>query len=453
MTVSPIDLVALQQAGAVYLPEQPEYESACLPWNCAVAQRPVAVAVPNSVPELVTIVRAAVESGLRIAPQSTGHAAAALAPTALDGALLLRLHELTGVSVDPQAQTARIVGGTLWRDVLAACAPHGLTALHGSAGDVSAIGFLLGGGLSFYGRSHGLGSSSVRAVEIVDADGAVLRASATEHPELFWAVRGGGGSFGVVVAVEIDLLPLPDVVAGMLLWDLARAPEVLTVWASWTATAPEAASTSLRMMRFPPLPELPDFLRGRQVVVIDGAVLGSDDEAARVLAPLRSLAPEIDTFTRIPSEGLLTVHMDPPGPTPTVTDHALLTSLPADAVAALLAAAGPAAQTSIMFAELRHLGGAFDRPIDAALERIRASYVLFAAAVAATPEMATMGVAETSGVVSALRPWAGCTELANFKDRPGQADLCFDADSWARLLSVRAQYDPRGVWVAAHPVA
>jgi hypothetical protein len=453
MTVAPADLVELQQSGAVYFPADPRYESACAPWNSAVAQRPVAVAVPRTVEEVCAVVRAAVASGLRVAPQSTGHAAAALAVDALDGTLLLRLHELTGVRVDLVARSARIVGGTLWADVLAETAPFGLTALHGSAGDVSAVGFLLGGGLSFYGRAHGLGASTVRAVEIVTAEGQVLRASATEHADLFWAVRGGGGSFGVVVAVEIDLLPMADVVAGMLLWDMAAAPSVVAGWADWTATLPEAVTTSLRLMRFAPLPELPDFLRGRELVIIDGAVLGDDDTAARLLAPLRALEPEIDTFARVPCAAVLQMHMDPPGPTPTVTDHALLSSLPAESVQSLLAMAGPGVSTPLMIAELRHLGGALAREIDAALPAVAAEYLLFCLAVADTPESAAAGVSAASALVAAMSPYATGGVFPNFDDSPSDGARATTPQAWSRLREIRAAHDPMGVWVAAHAVS
>lgn len=449
--IHPVDLSPVVQSGPVHLPGQLEYSIATTPWNVAVAQQPALVGVPRSEEELVAMVREAVAHGLRIAPQSTGHAASALAPDALDGALLLRLHEYTGVTVDPVRRTARIVGGTLWRDVLATCAPHGLTALHGSAGDVSAIGFLLGGGLSFYSRAHGLGTSAVRAFDVLTSDGEVRRASSEENPDLFWALKGGGGSFGTVIAVEIDLLPLTDVVAGMMLWDIGAAAQIVPAWIAWSANAPETATTSLRLMNFPPLPELPDFLRGRRLVVIDGAVLADDDAAAEILAPLRDLAPEMDTVGRIPAAALLAVHMDPPGPTPTVTDHALLGPLTAEAAGAFVDA-GTAADSSLMFAELRHLGGALARPIDAALDRVDGDYALFTASIAATPELAARGLADTSAVVSAMGPWSTGRALSNFDERPHSGAGAFPADTYARLLRIRKAYDPLGAWVAARPV-
>jgi len=208
----------------VLIAGDPGYDEARMPWNVAVDQRPLAVVRPETAEEVVEAVRAAAASGLRIAPQSTGHAAAALADTDLSDVVLVSLAGLRGATVDPHARTARVLGGSLWNDVLEAAAPHGLTALHGSAGDVSVAGYTLNGGVSFYGRTHGLAVNTVRSVQIATADGSIVRASADENPDLFWAVRGGSGAFGVVVSLEIDLVPYADVFAGMLLWMRAAPP-------------------------------------------------------------------------------------------------------------------------------------------------------------------------------------------------------------------------------------
>ncbi|WP_280227634.1 FAD-binding oxidoreductase [Nocardia farcinica] len=271
-----VTLEPLRAQCTLHLPGDPGYDAARMPWNAAVDQRPAAVAVPRTAEEVAAVVRAAVAAGLRVAPQCTGHGAGALSERSMDDVVLLRLSELTGVTVDPAARTARVLGGTLWQDVLAATAPHGLTALHGSAPDVAVAGYVLGGGLSFYGRAHGLAVNSVRSLDIVGPDGTLVHASARQNPDLFWAVRGGGGNFGVVVALELELLPYPDVFAGMLLWDRARAADVVPAWVAWTETAPESVTTALRVMSFPPLPELPPFLSGRDVVIVDGAILASD---------------------------------------------------------------------------------------------------------------------------------------------------------------------------------
>ena len=440
-------------SGGVHLPGDPGYDAARMPWNVAVDQRPAAVAVPHSAEEVAAVVRAAAAAGLRIAPQSTGHNAGPLAQGGLDDVVLVRLSEMTGVTIDPTRLQARVIGGTLWRDVVSAATEHGLAAMHGSSPDVAVAGYLLGGGLSWYGRQHGLATQLLTAVELVTADGELVRADADTRPDLFWAVRGGGGNLGVVTALEFGLLPLTDVYAGMLLWDRERAPEVVRAWAAWTREVPDSVTTAIRVMSLPPLPELPPFLRGRQLVVIDGAVLESDERAAELLAPLRGLSPEVDTFGRMPAAGLVDIHMDPPGPTPAVSQHALVESVPDDAVAALLAEVGPGSSTSLLLAELRHLGGALSRPdAGGALSHLGADYALFCVAIAATPELAAQGLADARAVTAAMRPWSTSTNFLNFAEQQVDTSTGYDAASWARLQEVRSAVDPTGVIVANHRV-
>lgn len=435
----------------ILLPGDAGFDEARTPWNLAVAQNPFAVALPESAEDVVDVVRAATAAGLRVAPQSTGHAAAALDLTDMPRTVIVSLARMRGVVVDPQQRTARLLGGSLWNDVLAAVGPHGLTALHGSAGDVSVAGYALSGGLSFYVRAHGLAVNTVRAVQIVTADGALRRASAEENPELFWAVRGGSGAFGIVVSIEIDLFPIADVYAGMLLWPAERAAEVAQTWARWTATAPESATTSLRLMNFPPLPELPPFLSGRSVIVLDGAIEEADAEASMLLADLRALQPEIDTFTRIPAPELIAVHMDPPAPTPAVTAHAVLRALPPEAVDAFVLAAGT---PGLFVQELRHVGGAAKRyPEHAgAIGALAGDYVAHSIAMVPAPELAEPAAAAVKAGVAALEAWRIEAAAATFVDTPEADPASVFGDAWSRLRVLKAQYDPSEVFLAAHPV-
>jgi len=409
------------------------------------------VAVPRTVEDVVAVVRAAAAAGLRVAPQSTGHAAAPLGRQGLADVVLVRLDQLTGVTVDPEARSARVVGGTRWGEVVDAAAAHGQTALHGSSPDVAVAGYTLGGGLSFYARQYGLATNSLTALEIVLPDGSLVRASPHENTGLFWALRGGGGSFGVVVTLELDLFPIPDVYAGMLLWDISHAPQVLRVWRDLTRIVPESVTTSLRMMSFPPSSELPAFLSGRRLIVVDGAILEDDETAATLLSPLRALDPETDTFGRMPSAQLLSVHMDPPGPTAVVSDHAVLGDLCDDALDAILAV-DPSA-TPLRFTELRHLGGRLSRPAesDGPLATLPGAYALFCVASVSTPGAAAAGRAAAAEVIRALAKWSTGTQVLNFADAV-QVKSGFDAHAWARLTAVRKMVDPHRMMVAAHPV-
>ena len=205
------------------------------------------------------------------------------------------------------------------------------------------------------------------AVEVVTADGTLLRADRTQNTDLFWALRGGGGGLGVVVAMEIALYEVEELVAGMMIWPWERSEEVLTAYVEWAQTAPNAVSTSARMLQIPPLPDIPEFLRGRQIVVIDGAVLGTEDEANEILAPFRALAPEIDTFATVPPAALIRLHMDPEPPMPGKGDGFLIDDLDADAVKAIVEIAGPGTDSPLVMVELRQLGGTLRerRPVPA----------------------------------------------------------------------------------------
>lgn len=440
--------------GAVHLAGDPGYDTARMPWNVAVDQRPAAVAFPRHAQDVVDVVRAAAGAGLRVAAQATGHGAGPLADQPLHDVVLIRTSGMASVSVDPDARIARVEGGALWQDVVEAAAPHGLAAMHGSSPDVAVSGYTLGGGLSWYARKLGLATNQVTAVEIVTADGSLVRATDTSHRSLFWALRGGGGSFGVVTAIEFRLHPIPEVYAGMLLWDRERAPEVLRAWAQWTRTAPDEVTTSLRVLSFPPLPELPPFLSGRQLVVIDGAVLSDDASAQALLAPLRALAPEMDTFARVPSASLTRLHMDPEGPTPGVAATTVLEALPEEAIEAFLGEVGPGSTTSLLAAELRQLGGALSRrdPAGGALSHLEGAYAGFFVAIAATPEMAEQGRADGQALVAALRPWANGRSVLNFAENETDASTAYDRGSWERLRTVRAAVDPDGLFAANHPV-
>jgi FAD/FMN-containing dehydrogenase len=455
-----IDLTGTQPAadlrglceGWLFLPGDAGYDLARTPWAVQVDQRPAAVAVPHSAAEVSDVVRAATAAGLRIAPQSSGHGASPFATADLSDVVLIRLHELTGVSVDAERRVARVLGGTLWQPVVDAAAVHGLAALHGSSPDVAVAGYTLGGGLSWYARAHGLAAHHLTAVELVLADGRIVRADAEHDADLFWAVRGGGGSFGVVTALEFELLPISDVYAGMLLWPGDRAAEVAHAWARWTTTVPDTVSTACRLMSFPPLPELPPFLSGRKLVVIDGAVLESDERAAELLASLRELSPEMDTFGRIPTAALTRVHMDPEGPTPSVSDSIMLDSLPSQAVDALLATAGPTSGSSVLAAELRHLGGALSRPVDAALGSLPGRYLGFFVGIAPVAEVATVGRADATRAVEALAPWASGGRYLNFDDNVVDVSRGYGDLSWRRLQQVRIAVDPDRRLVANHAI-
>src|SRR5918992_429760 len=268
--------------GDIVTPADAEWDLARCPLNLTVDQRPVLVALPADAADVVAVVRFARANGLKVAPQGTGHNASAIA--SLEETILLSTQRMRGVEIDAEAQTARVEAGTLWLEVTEAATPHGLFPLSGSSPDVGVVGYTLGGGLSWLARKHGLAANHITAIEVVTPDGRLVRATADEHDDLFWALRGGGGNYGVVTALEFRLFPYGEVYAGMMIWPFERAGELLRAWRDWTRTAPEEVTTAMRIMHIPPLPEVPEFVRGRSIAVIDGAYAGGEEDGAAALA-------------------------------------------------------------------------------------------------------------------------------------------------------------------------
>jgi FAD/FMN-containing dehydrogenase len=308
--------------------------------------------------------------------------------------------------------------------------------------------------MGWYARKLGLAANSLTAVELVLADGSQVRADAEHHPELFWALRGGGGSFGVVTALEFSLYPIPDAFAGMLVWDARDAEKVLRTWAQWAPTAPEEVTTSFRVLNLPELPDIPEPFRGRSLAVIDGAVLGTDEQGREILGDLRALAPELDTFARVPAASLARLHMDPEGPTPAVSDSTTLHGFPDAAVDAFLEVAGPGSGSHLLLAELRQKGGALGRPHPGggALAMVDAAFVGFAAAIAATPEMGRQGHADAVRFTAALQPWSNGRSYLNFAENPVDPRTGYAEEVWRQLAGIRSAVDPDGVFVANHRV-
>jgi FAD/FMN-containing dehydrogenase len=334
-----------------------------------------------------------------------------------------------------------------------AAARHGLAALHGSSPDVGVAGYTLGGGLGWYARRLGLASTALTAVELVTADGRAVRADADHDPELLWALRGGGGDFGVVTALEFDLHPIPSVHAGALAWDWHQAWPVLQRWAEWSPHAPREVTTSFRVLQLPPVDAVPAPLRGRRLVMIDGAVLADDGTADTVLRGLRELRPEIDTFARVPAASLVRLHGDPEGPTPAVSESALLDGLTPGVVQAFVAAAGPGSGSSLLAAELRQLGGALAEPDPrGAVTTVDGQYAFFAAGVAADPDAAARALADAGRVKEACAPHDNGRTWLNFAEHPVDPATAHPADTLRRLSAVRTRVDPSGVLHANHPL-
>src|SRR5215470_7139904 len=309
-------------AGEVFVPGEAGYDQARQAWNLAVDERPAVVVEAGSAADVTRAVRFARAQGMRIAPQGTGHGAPPLEP--LDGAMLLRTSRMRSVRIDPVSRTARAEAGAQWQDVTVPAGEYGLAALAGSSPNVGVTGYTLGGGIGWLARRYGLAANSVTAAEVVIPDGHLVRADAGREPDLYWAVRGGGGSVGVVTALQMRLYPVRDLYAGALFFPIQRSAEVLHAWRAWTGTVPDEVTSLGRILRFPQLPEVPEPMRGRAFALVEAAYLGDEGTGAQLTEPLRQLGPELDTFATIRAPALQQLHMDPDQPVPGQGDGAFL---------------------------------------------------------------------------------------------------------------------------------
>src|SRR3954447_25085221 len=372
-------------AGDLYVPGDDAWDEARQAWNLAADQRPTAVVVVAGATDVAEVIAFARQNDLRVAPQGTGHAASAF--DGLDDTILLKTHRLRGVTIDADARIARANAGTIWIEVVEAAAEHGLAALAGSSPDVGVVGYTLGGGLSWVARKHRIGANHVTAIELVTADGEFRRVDRENDPDLFWALRGGGGSFGVVTSIELDLFPITQVYAGHLFFPVERAPEVLRAWRDWTESVPDEITSVGRILQLPPIEEIPEPLRGNSYAVLQAIYSGDDfDEARRHVDELRALGPVMDTFDVMPVEALSHLHMDPEEPVAGLADGSTLAVLEDETIDAFVTAV---VGTPIPAAEVRHLGAAVGRarPEHGAVASFEAPYLAFAGGLMPVPQL------------------------------------------------------------------
>jgi FAD/FMN-containing dehydrogenase len=451
--LDPSDLRARIE-GDIVMPGDDAWDAARAAWNLAVDQHPAMVALPESAADAAAVVAYAAENDLRIAMQGTGHGASARGGELAD-AILMKMERMRGIEIDAVNRTARVESGVVWAEVAEAAGAYGLAALGGSSPDVGVVGYTLGGGIGWLGRRHGLAASSVVSAEIATADGSIRRIDADTDPDLFWAIRGGGGSFGAVTAIEFALFPVAEVYAGVMLFPMERAGEILHAWREWTAGMPDDMTTVGRLLQLPPIPDIPEPLRGRSFVGVEAFYLGSEAEGAALVEPIRALGPEIDTLATIPASRLQHVHMDPEQPVPGVGDGMLLDDLPAAAIDALVASAGPGSGSPLVSLEVRQLGGALGRPAagGGALSHIEADFAVYGVGIAMSPEMGAAAAAHLDVVRDALSSWVSDTAYINFAERDIPGDRLFGPYAHHRLGAVKTAYDPGDLFRSNHPVA
>jgi hypothetical protein len=447
------DFTGLSIAGRIATPSDPDWDQARAAWNLVADQHPEAVVFAEGAGDVASAVRFAAENDLRVAGQGTGHGATPLG--SLAGTLLVKTERMRGVEVDPGAGTARVEAGALSAELGEAANAHGLCFLPGSSPDVGVTGYTLGGGMSWFARKHGFACNHVRAIELVTADGEARTVDASNDPDLFWALRGGGGGYAIVTALHVELLPYAEAYGGILLFPAELGAEAVRAYRDWAAAAPEEATTCIRFITPPNIPDVPEPLRGTPLLTIDGAIAGDEADGEALIAPLRALGePIMDSFAQMPTAGLSHIHMDPENPVPGLGEGMLIGELTDEAIDAWVAATGPGSGSPLLLSEMRHLGGAAGRAAEGAgaLSHLEAGFGMYSVGMPMTPELGEAIPRHLDALAETMRPW-GAGVYFNFAERPAGIEAILPPDVCARLAEVKRQHDPKGRIVANHGVS
>ena len=428
--------------GSVLLPGDEQFDASWQTWIVGFVHAPAVIVLPETADDVVATVSFANEHDLNVSIQGSAHG-----PTVPNiGGMLINTKRMQGVTVDPVARTARVEAGVKWLPVVKEAHKYGLATLNGSSSDVGVVGYSLGGGTGWLARKYGFAADAIRSADVVTAEGYLIRVSPESHAELFWALRGGGGNFGVVVALEFDLFPVPSFFGGAIFYPMAEAPEVFRTYARWTETAPDDITSSIALFRFPPAPFIPEPLRGKEVVSIRATAIGPEGE--ELAAPLRMMGtPIVDTFEERPYDQIDVVSSDPVNPLPHIATSAMLEELSPEAISALMRVAGPETQTPFLMIEIRHIAGAATRaPIDSSVaNRHDVPFLMFALGVPMGPESAQALFAACDAIDEAVKPFASEKIFLNFQGDTSDegARNAYRDEHYSRLQQVKAKYDPQ----------
>jgi FAD binding domain len=438
--------------GRITTPDDSDWDEARQAWNLAADQHPEAVAFVESADDVSKVIGFARDNGLKVTGQGTGHGAMPLGP--LEGTILIKTERMRDVAIENEK--ARVEAGALAPDVGEAAIQKGMCSMPGTSPNVGVIGYTLGGGLSWLGRKYGWACNRVSSIELVTADGEPRTVDATTDPELFWALRGGGGAYGIVTALHVELLPISEAYAGALLFPAELAAEGLRAYRDWTAELPEEVGSLMRFLNLTPIPDVPEPIRGKKVLAIAATCIGSEEEGQRAIARLREIGePVMDTFAQVPAPALTRIAMDPEPPVPALGHHAILGELPDEALDAFVEVAGPDSDSPLLLAELRHLGGALARPAEngGALDKLDGEFVMLGIGLLMDPAMREPIQAHLEKLVETMKPWAAPAGYLNYAEQPCDVDAILPEQTCRRLNQVKRSWDPDELIRSNHSVA
>jgi hypothetical protein len=446
------DFSGLSIRGRVATSSDSDWDEARQAWNLAADQQPAAVALVESADDVAKVIGFARDNDLSVAGQSTGHGAVAMG--SLDGVILIKTERMRDVTIE--GEKARVEAGALAEDVADAAINREMCSMPGTSPNVGVAGYTLGGGLSWLGRKYGWACNRVSAIELVPADGEPRTVDAVSDPDLFWALRGGGGGYAIVTALHVELLPIAEAYAGGLLFPPELTADGLRAYRDWTAQAPEEVGSMVRMLNLPPIPDIPEPIRGKKWLAITAVSVGSEEEGIERIAPLREIGePAMDSFAQIPAPAVTRIAMDPEPPVPGLGHHRVINELPDEAIDAFVEAAGPESGSPLLLAELRHLGGALARPADngGALNKLDGEFVMLGIGMLMDPALKDPIEGQLDKLADAMDPWAAEGGYFNYSERPCDVDAILPAETCERLAHVKRSWDPDNLIRANHSVA
>jgi len=453
--VSPKDAAPLLAtvAGSVLLPGDAGYDDERAVWNLNHELVPAVIVVPEGAADVQAAVTFAAGQHRPVLVKTTGHQMVGHA----HGAVVIATHRMNDITIDVAGRTARVGAGVLWAEVIAKAAEAGLAPLNGSNPTVGVSGYTLGGGLSpTLGRSHGYAADHVRSLDVITADGELRHVDAESETDLFWALRGGKGNFAVVIALEFDLFPVSRLYGGAIYFPGERMADVLRVWTDWHPSTPEAMVTSIAVMRMPSMPEVPELMRGKFLVSVRIAYNGTTADGERMVEPLRAVAPAVlDTVRDMPYTEVASIHSEPTEPVPYYERGIMLREFPTQAQDKLIELIGPDAETDLVIAELRALGGAWDRepavPNAIATRGLPYSLLGVSAGPVSQDPLLKRSVAE---LLDGMKPWQADRRYVNnlAPDEAADAAAIYGPERYKRLASIKKTYDPSNMFRLNHNV-
>ena len=439
-----------QVKGRVITPDDPGYDQARQVFYGGFDRHPQMIVQAADAADVARVVTLARESGQELAIRSGGHSPAGHSTT--DGGIVLDLGAMRTLEIDAEARTAWAEPGLTAGEYTTAAAERGLATGFGDTGSVGIGGLTLAGGVGYLVRKHGLTIDDLLAAEVVTADGRVLQVDAETHPDLFWAIRGGGGNFGVATRFQFRLHPLAQVVGGMLL--LPATPEVVAGFVAAAQAAPEELSTIANVMPAPPLPFIPAAQHGKLVVLGMLCYAGEVDAGQRALAPFRALAkPLADLVRPMPYPGIYPPEEEDFNPT-AVVHTMFLDRVDSDTAGTILEHLA-ASDAMMRVAQLRVLGGAMARvPAEATAFAHRGSQIM------ATVVCFYQGPEDKPGCQAWLEEFAAALRQGDDgaytgflgEDGPARVHQAYPESTWDRLVGVKARYDPTNLFRHNHNV-